>query len=113
MYVIDQSIHKESCVSSSDFDWIRNVGIVLEVRDETMRNRAARCSLSYFKMAKYGAVRNLVWNEERFKEGLEFVKKYYRIENMFEDQVKALRCFFQGKNLYFSAPTGYGKSLIF
>ena len=58
-------------------------------------------------------MRNLVWNEERFKDGLEFVKLFYRVANIFEDQEKALRCFFQGKNLYFSAPTGYGKSLIF
>ena len=33
--------------------------------------------------------------------------------NLHEDQKEALRQFFSGKELYFSAPTGYGKSLIF
>ena len=63
--------------------------------------------------SKCEALRDFVWREERFKEGLQLVKVYFGVENLFEDQVKALRCFFQGKNIYFSAPTGYGKSLIF
>lgn len=32
---------------------------------------------------------------------------------MFREQICALRGFFQGKDLFFSAPTGYGKSLVF
>eukprot|EP00794_Sanderia_malayensis_P013324 gene13324-14698_t len=32
---------------------------------------------------------------------------------MYEDQITVLRKFFKGQNMYFSAPTGYGKSLIF
>ena len=63
--------------------------------------------------SKCEALRDFVWREEKFKEGLQLVKVYFGVENLFEDQVKALRCFFQGKNIYFSAPTGYGKSLIF
>ena len=29
------------------------------------------------------------------------------------EQEKAIRAYFEGKDIYFSAPTGYGKSLIF
>eukprot|EP00794_Sanderia_malayensis_P008376 gene8376-9275_t len=62
---------------------------------------------------KWIAARNLVWNEEKFKEGLEYVKFLHGVDSLVDDRVNALQCFFCGKNLYFSGPTGYGKSLIY
>lgn len=53
------------------------------------------------------------WNEERFIEGLKFVKYLTGIKELKQEQEKALRSFIKGGDLYFSAPTGYGKSLIF
>jgi superfamily II DNA helicase RecQ len=35
------------------------------------------------------------------------------VESFYEDQQVALKQFFQGKNIFFSAHTGYGKSLVF
>ena len=37
----------------------------------------------------------------------------YQVEDLFEEQLHAPRGFFQGKDLFFSSPTGYGKSLVF
>eukprot|EP00795_Rhopilema_esculentum_P003832 gene3833-15125_t len=54
-----------------------------------------------------------VWNKEKFEEGLGFAKTMFGISSMHEEQLEALRHFFLGKHLYFSAPTGYGKSLIY
>ena len=53
------------------------------------------------------------WNEDRFVEGLNFVKHLTGIKELREEQEKALRSFIKGEDLYFSAPTGYGKSFIF
>ena len=39
--------------------------------------------------------------------------KFLNVEKFYPDQEEALRNFFQGKDLFFSAHTGYGKSLIF
>ena len=44
---------------------------------------------------------------------LRMICHYFNIDALFAEQLKILRSFFQGKNVYFSAPTGYGKSLIF
>ncbi len=38
---------------------------------------------------------------------------FFEIEALMPDQIKAVKAFLSGKNIYFSAPTGYGKSLIF
>eukprot|EP00794_Sanderia_malayensis_P014722 gene14722-16256_t len=64
-------------------------------------------------MTSFQAAKKIVWNEDRFSDGLMFAKLMLGVEKLFEDQVKSLRQFFHGKHLYFSAPTGYGKSLIF
>ena len=53
------------------------------------------------------------WNEDWFIEGLKFVKDLTGIEELKEEQEKALHSFIKGEDLYFSAPTGYGKSCIF
>ncbi len=59
------------------------------------------------------AVRNIPWNEDRFREALAYEKHYFDVEELFEEQEKVLCSFFKGKDVYFSAPTGYGKLLIF
>ena len=41
------------------------------------------------------------------------VCSYFSVEGLRPEQITVLRNFFQGKNMYFSAPTGFGKSLIF
>jgi ATP-dependent DNA helicase RecQ len=35
------------------------------------------------------------------------------VENLFEDQVNAIKAFFKGNNVFFCASTGYGKSIVF
>eukprot|EP00794_Sanderia_malayensis_P012406 gene12406-13690_t len=52
-------------------------------------------------------------SEERLLDAFTFVKYFFNITKLLPDQESALREFFSGQNLYFSAPTGYGKSLIF
>eukprot|EP00794_Sanderia_malayensis_P012398 gene12398-13678_t len=62
---------------------------------------------------KFDGLSRLVWNEEKFQEGIANVCQFFGVANMYEDQITVLRKFFKGQNVYFSAPTGYGKSLIF
>eukprot|EP00794_Sanderia_malayensis_P006609 gene6609-7358_t len=52
-------------------------------------------------------------SEKRLLGAFTFVKYFFNITKLLPDQESALREFFSGQNLYFSAPTGYGKSLIF
>ena len=61
---------------------------------------------------KFDGICNIKWYEHEFREALRMVCHYFNVEELFAEQVKILS-FFQGKNVYFSAPTGYGKSLIF
>eukprot|EP00795_Rhopilema_esculentum_P009805 gene9805-18368_t len=57
--------------------------------------------------------KNIAWNQESFAEGLSFAKFVLNVDEVYPDQEKAIRGFFRGKDLYFSAPTGYGKSFVF
>ena len=41
------------------------------------------------------------------------VKNIFSVKEIYNDQETVLRKFFRGQNVYFSAPTGYGKSLVF
>ena len=68
-----------------------------------------------FKMATFKLTggKNLVWKESLFNEGIEYIKYLFQIENILNDQRTALMKFFKGNDIYFSAPTGFGKSLIF
>ena len=56
--------------------------------------------------------KDIIWNYQLFTEGMEHVKYLFQIENVLDDQKIALTKFFKGK-VNFSAPTGYGKSLVF
>ena len=57
----------------------------------------------------FRAAKGLKWDEKKFTEALDFIKVAYGITELLEDQVKALRYFFQGKHLYFSSPTRFWK----
>ena len=48
-----------------------------------------------------------------FDEAIEFVCGMFQIPRLFDDQKQCIQAFFENKNVFFSAPTGYGKSLIF
>lgn len=52
-------------------------------------------------------------DETKFQEALLTACYLLQVEKFYEDQEKALRQFFRGKNVFFSAHTGYGKSLVF
>ena len=53
-------------------------------------------------------------NEKAFQEGVDYVKYLYGIESLHNEQYDALRAFCLGKeNVFVSAGTGFGKSLIF
>ena len=59
----------------------------------------------------------IAFKEEKFIEALKFGCSLFDTENLYEqlheEQILTLRQFFLGKDLFFSAHTGYGKSLIF
>ena len=50
---------------------------------------------------------------EQIEEALAMVYHFFNLDELHADQIAALKLFISGKDLYFSAPTGYGKSLIF
>ena len=50
---------------------------------------------------------------KKFEEALRLAASLLQIDSFYEDQKVALKQFFQGKNVFFSAHTGYGKSLVF
>eukprot|EP00794_Sanderia_malayensis_P009642 gene9642-10629_t len=52
-------------------------------------------------------------DHSKFEEALRIVCAFFGVDSLLPDQVTALRAFFSGNDIYFSAPTGFGKSLIF
>ena len=48
-----------------------------------------------------------------FQQALKLTAMLFHVDNFYEDQATALRSFFRQQNIYFSAPTGYGKSIIY
>lgn len=55
----------------------------------------------------------LEYDSNQFEEALAFIKNLFQINCLYEDQIKLIKAFCSGKNIYFSAGTGYGKSLVF
>ena len=49
----------------------------------------------------------------KLEEAFDLVCHFFDVETLHQNQKVALRAFLSGQDLYFSAPTGYGKSLIF
>jgi len=50
---------------------------------------------------------------EAFNEAIKEVCKTFEIEKFHEEQQKAIDLFFDGKDVFISLPTGYGKSITF
>ncbi len=53
------------------------------------------------------------YDESKFQEALVIACNLLQVPSFYEDQEKAIRQFFRGKDIFFSAHTGYGKSLVF
>ena len=53
------------------------------------------------------------WREEMFQQAMKLTVMLFHENNFFEDQATALSSFFGQQNIYFSAPTGYRKSIIY
>ena len=58
-----------------------------------------------------GMAVSYIWKEELFEEVLEMVNYVLSIESLHEEPRTVLRRYFKdGEDLYYSAPTGHGKS---
>ena len=55
------------------------------------------------------AAKELKWDETKFTEALEFIKMSFEIPEFLDDQVRALRSFFQGKKPLFLCTHGLWK----
>lgn len=57
------------------------------------------------------------YSEENFQFALKLPCSFFLVENLYhklqEKQILTLRKFFAGNDLFFSAPTGFGKSIIY
>ena len=51
--------------------------------------------------------------EENWNAAFEAVKSQFEVPDLHPEQLKAIRSFFQEKNVFVNIPTGFGKSLIF
>ena len=49
---------------------------------------------------------------ERYDEAFGLIKCIFNVDELHEDQIKLIKTFVGGKNIYFNVPTGYGKSSI-
>ena len=52
-------------------------------------------------------------DDPKFSEAIATACTFLNVDHFYRDQEDALRNFFNGKDLFFSAHTGYGKSLIY
>ena len=52
-------------------------------------------------------------SEENWNAAFEAVKSQFEVPDLLTEQQKAIRSFFQGKNVFVNLRTGFGKSLIF
>ncbi|XP_028419127.1 uncharacterized protein LOC114544809 [Dendronephthya gigantea] len=48
-----------------------------------------------------------------FEEALDFIKHVFHINELYHEQIQLIKSFCKGKNIFFNAPTGYGKSIVF
>ena len=69
---------------------------------------------SHFNMAlREMLCTRCVIDEQKFTEAAGLICGYFGVPKLHEDQQKALRAFLEGRDIYFSAHTGNGKSLVF
>ena len=66
------------------------------------------------KMASSESLVSYVWDAGKFVEALKMACYFFQIEKFHDVQEKALMNYFKNRNnLYYSAPTGHGKPLVF
>ena len=41
------------------------------------------------------------------------IRYVFKVDHLYEDQIRLIKAFVDGKNIFFSAPTGYGKSIVY
>ena len=51
--------------------------------------------------------------EESFQEAFDLIMSVFKVDSLYEEQEALIKAFCQGKNIFLSAGTGYGKSLVF
>ena len=59
------------------------------------------------------ALDNSLLEGEHFEDGLRILCRLFNVENLHREQLECVKAFFQGKDVYLSARTGYGKSLVY
>ena len=62
---------------------------------------------------KFAGVGKCDENESAWIAGIKEICRIFNVPDLKDDQELALQSLFQDRNIYFSAPTGYGKSLVF
>ena len=50
---------------------------------------------------------------KRYEEAFDLVKHVFQIDQLYDDQTSLIKAFCNGSNIYFNAPTGYGKSIVY
>ena len=50
---------------------------------------------------------------KRYQEAFDLIKYVFKIDELYDDQMKLIKAFCNGQNIFFNAPTGYGKSIVF
>ena len=58
-------------------------------------------------------VEESVLEGECFEDAIRLVCHFFQVENLFPEQIKAIKAFFRGNDVFFCASTGYVKSIIF
>ena len=56
---------------------------------------------------------NCLNDMSRFDEGVWHLLTFFNVPSLHQSQLKALKAFLSGRDVYFSASTGFGKSLVF
>ena len=59
------------------------------------------------------AANNDVLMNKIFEEAFDLIKYVFKVEKLYDDQTKLIKAFCNGSNVFFNAPTGYGKSIVF
>ena len=59
------------------------------------------------------AANNDVLMNKRFEEAFDLIKYVFKVEKLYDDQTKLIKAFCNGSNVFFNAPTGDGKSIVF
>ena len=65
------------------------------------------------QLVNFAGLDELKWDEDAFYEACQTVCYYFKVEKLLKEQITVLKNLLKGNNVYFSAPTGFGKSLIF